>query len=190
MRNSFFPLLTSVFIITTFFHSFPGHSEALTSTMYVTAIHWINMRSEPNMGSEIIARAKSGEPIKILDQKGGWCYIRTPKGEEGWSVTTLLTKEKPLEERFDILTRRAEEQSRLIAKLGKENATLKKYIQSFKITDDELKHLRETNSRLKSRKEHIWAAFGAALLLLGWIVGMITRAFPWRKRARYRYVID
>ena len=169
---------------------FPGRSHALANTLYVTAIHWINMRREPNMGSGIVGRARSGEPIDILAQQGGWYRIRTPKGEEGWVAATLLTEAKPLAERLVTLTAKAEEQSRMIDHLSRENASLKKYIRLFETTDEELKHLRNQNIRLKDQEDQIWAAIGAGILIFGWIIGLITRVFPWRRRSRYRYMID
>lgn len=192
MRRYIFPLLTGVLGIMFIFLSlfFPYQSNALANTMYIAAIHWINMRHEPNMGSTIIARARSGEPIKILNQQGGWFFIRTPKGEEGWVATTLLTEAKPLAEQLETLTRKAKEQSILIAQLSRENASLKRYIRLFELTDEELKRIRDKNFRLKNQQDQIWAAIGASILVFGWIVGLLTRGFSWRKRSRYRYAID
>lgn len=190
MRRYYFPLLAGALIFMSIFlpNFVPCWSNALANTMYVTGIHLVNMRREPNMESGIINRARSGEPINILKQEGGWSFIRTPRGEEGWVLSTLLTEAKPLAEQLETLASKAEEQSRLISQLSEENASLKKYVRLFEITDEELKHLKDRNVRLKNQEDQIWAAVGASILILGWIVGLITRAFPWRKRSGYRYV--
>lgn len=192
MRRDFFPFFTGVLVVMSIFlpDFFPGRSNAAARTMYVTAIHLINLRGGPNMGSGVVGRIRSGEPIKILEQDGGWYHIRTLKGEDGWVATTLLTEAKPLAERLETLTGKAGEQSRLISQLTQENTSLKKYVRLLEISDKELKFLRDTNFRLKNRQNQIWAAIGASILIFGWFVGLVTRVFSWRKRSRYRYVID
>ncbi|MEW6379529.1 MAG: TIGR04211 family SH3 domain-containing protein [bacterium] len=186
-RYRFLLLLTAAAFMSIVFLS---QSNAAAKTMYVSAIHMINMRSEPEMSSRIVARARSGEPITVVSQKGGWYYIRTPQGEEGWVAQSLLTNKKPLAEQLEILTIEADKQARLIAQLSQENKSLKKYVRLFELTEGELKQIRNKNYRLKNRQDQMWAAFGAGILLFGWFIGLITRGFSWKKKSGYRYMID
>lgn len=56
-----------------------------------------NIRPEPAHRSELITQAVMGTPVKILDFNGGWYYIRTPGGYEGWvdspAVKRMSTEE-------------------------------------------------------------------------------------------------
>jgi len=181
-----FPLLAAVGIWIIFF----SQSTAAAKIMYVSTVHVINMRTDPDMKSRIVGQARSGEPISVISQQGGWCYIRTSQGEEGWVVRSLLTDKKPLAEQLQALSQKAEEQGRLIEQLKEENSSLKKYVHLFELTEAELKQVRNKNLRLKNRQDQIWAAIGAGILLFGWLLGLITRGFSWRRRSGYRYLID
>lgn len=164
--------------------------EAFAKTMYVIEMNWVNVRSGPTMEHKIVDRIKSGAAVKVLGQEEGWYYIQTSQGEEGWVVKSLLKEEKPLTEQVDALTQKAEEQSHLIANLTEENNSLKKHAQVSESNLAELKRLKDENFRLKNHQELLWAALGAGILFIGWILGLITGSFYRRGKPKYRYSLD
>lgn len=183
----FFPLLicmllTPVLLLT--------RSNALANTMYVAETNWANIRSGPSVENRIICLIRSGEPLEILSEEEGWYYVRTPKNEEGWIAKSLLTDKKPVTEQLEALTNKAEEQSALIDKLSEENNSLKKYVRLSENNEMELKRLRNENLRLKNRQDQVWAAVGAGILFLGWIIGLITGGFYRKGKSKYRYSVD
>lgn len=184
----FFPLFICILLISNLL--LPRSNALAKSMMYVAETNWVNVRSGPSVENRIIAMVKSGQPIEVLGQEEDWYYVRTPKNEEGWMAKSLLTEQKPLAEQLEILTRKTEEQSRLVAKLSEENNSLKEYVKLFESNEIELKRLRNENLRLKNRQDQFWAAVGAGILFLGWIIGLITGTFYRKGKSKYRYVVD
>jgi uncharacterized protein YgiM (DUF1202 family) len=45
---------------------------------------------EANTASAILATAKSGEDLKLLDQSGNWYYVQLADGTEGWIHSSLV----------------------------------------------------------------------------------------------------
>ena len=187
MLKYYFPLFICMVTIPIILLAQP---KASAKTMYVIEINWVNVRSGPTMEHKILTRVKSGDALKILGQDEEWYYVLTPKGEEGWVVKSLLKEEKPLTEQLDVLTKKAEEQSDLIAGLTEENNSLKKYAQLSENNQAELKRLKNENLRLKNHQDLLWAAVGAGILLIGWIIGLITGSFYRKGKSKYRYSFD
>ena len=45
---------------------------------------WVNLRLEPNLNSEIIARILNGTNLEIIDKKGTWFKVSTESGRIGY----------------------------------------------------------------------------------------------------------
>ena len=150
MLKYYFPLFIFILIIPTILFA---QSNVPAKTMYVIEMNWVNVRSGPTMEHKILTRVKSGDALKILNEEEEWYYVLTPKGDEGWVAKSLLKAEKPLTEQLSILSKKAEEQSDLIAALTEENNSLKKYAQASESSQSEMKRLKNENLRLKNLPE-------------------------------------
>ncbi len=49
----------------------------------------VRVRRQPVDG-EIIGTISTGSNVALLDHEGGWCYVRTPRGNVGWMVCWAL----------------------------------------------------------------------------------------------------
>lgn len=49
----------------------------------------VRVRKEPVDG-EVIGKISTGNQVKLLERKGGWCKIITPNGNEGWMTCEAL----------------------------------------------------------------------------------------------------
>jgi len=55
-----------------------------------------NMRPTPAYNTELISQALMGTPVRILEDRSGWAYIRTPDSYEGWvSLQSIVKMEGP-----------------------------------------------------------------------------------------------
>jgi SH3 domain protein len=53
------------------------------------------VREEPYGNSKMIGVAEVNDYLEIFETQGDWSRIKTPKGDEGWVLTRLLTKQLP-----------------------------------------------------------------------------------------------
>lgn len=169
---------------------FLARTDGMAKTMYVTEATWVKVNSGPGIEYKVIARVRSGDPVTIIGQEGTWYHIRTSKDEDGWMMAPFLTEGKPLTDQVNALSSKTTEQSRLITQLTEENKSLKKYAHLSEGSAAELKHLKDENLRLKDHQDILWVGVGAAILFIGWVIGMITGSFYRRGRSKYRYSFD
>jgi len=52
----------------------------------------VNVRSKPNLNSEVIFQASLGYPVQIEKQKSNWVYCTDYKNQAGWIYKPLLSK--------------------------------------------------------------------------------------------------
>jgi len=57
-------------------------------------VEWANIRMEPNTASAIVAVAKLGEDLKLIDTGKRWFYIQRANGTEGWIHASLVKEIK------------------------------------------------------------------------------------------------
>ncbi len=53
----------------------------------------VNIRSEPTTRSSIVATARRGDRLALLDAEGSWLKIRTADGKAGWVYSSLVKGE-------------------------------------------------------------------------------------------------
>jgi len=51
-----------------------------------------NMRPDPAHNTELISQALMGTPVRIMDSRSGWYFIRTPESYEGWVPTQSVKR--------------------------------------------------------------------------------------------------
>jgi cell wall-associated NlpC family hydrolase len=52
------------------------------------------LRSEPDASSEQVTQALRGEPLTLVERRGGWARVTTPYGYPGW-IELSATSEEP-----------------------------------------------------------------------------------------------
>jgi len=62
------------------------------ATIWRVVVRSANIRMEPNTASPVIANAKYGEDLKLLDKSNDWFYIQKADGTEGWIYSKLVKK--------------------------------------------------------------------------------------------------
>ena len=50
----------------------------------------INVRREPNLNAEVVAKASYGVVLKVLQKQGGWVRVEHGQGVAGWVDSRLL----------------------------------------------------------------------------------------------------
>ncbi len=66
----------------------------LASTMMSIGKGKVNVRSEPNLKSDVLFQAHLGDPIKVEKQKNDWVYFTDWKHNKGWVYKSLVYKVK------------------------------------------------------------------------------------------------
>lgn len=66
----------------------------LASTMKSIGKDKVNVRSEPNLGSDVLFQAFLGYPIQVEKQKKDWVYFTDWKHNTGWVYKPLISNIK------------------------------------------------------------------------------------------------
>jgi SH3-like domain-containing protein len=65
---------------------------ALASTMKSIGKDRVNVRSKPELGSEVVFQAFLGYPVQIENQRKDWVYVTDWKNNTGWVYRPLLSR--------------------------------------------------------------------------------------------------
>ncbi|NCF68922.1 MAG: SH3 domain-containing protein [Chloroflexi bacterium] len=68
----------------------PSPTPAPGNKATVVNAQTLNVRSEPEMGDNIIGVAFGGQVVIVLDRHGGWVKVRLPNGLVGWVGSSYL----------------------------------------------------------------------------------------------------
>ncbi len=67
-------------------------SPALASTMGSIGKDRVNVRSKPDLNSEVLFQASLGYPVKIEKQQNSWVYFTDWKHHAGWVNKCMVSK--------------------------------------------------------------------------------------------------
>jgi uncharacterized protein YgiM (DUF1202 family) len=67
-------------------------SPVLASIMQSIRKDSVNVRSKPDLNSEVVFQASLGYPVQIEKQKSNWVYCIDYKNQTGWIYKPLLSK--------------------------------------------------------------------------------------------------
>jgi len=154
--------------------------------MYVTDKLKVTLRTGPGIDHKIVGMIQSGLEVKKIKSKDGWTQVRVPGGKTGWVLDRFLTSDEPSKTALERLKKEHEALRVKSAPLFKENARLKKknrelrsqlaeQIKKSKMLEKELLDLRQNRS-------FYWFFLGAGVLLLGFLIGFLSRR---QKRRSY-----
>jgi len=100
-------------------------ARVMAASQYVSDKLQITLRSGQGDQYRILKMLKTGTPVEILEEaKGGYVFVRTPDGTEGWVQNQFLTTETP--------------KPIVIARLEKERERLREQVEQFKTRQAEL----------------------------------------------------
>src|SRR5204863_19878 len=60
----------------------------------------IRIRTEPKASAPVVAQAKSGEQVKLLEDRGAWVRVETGEGLSGWAERAYLERTAECERRL------------------------------------------------------------------------------------------
>jgi len=67
-------------------------SPVLASSMQSIRKDLVNVRSNPDLNSEVVFQASLGYPVQIEKQKSDWVYCTDWKSQAGWVYKPLVSK--------------------------------------------------------------------------------------------------
>ncbi len=118
-------------------------------------------------------RSQSGDQGKALDD------TRQREEQLKGTVRSLESGTKRLEAELSEIKRTAAN----VLRINEENKTLRENLSQAEI---KLSTLEQENDRLVSRREQNWFLIGAAVLIIGIILGLVIPRIPRHRRGRYR----
>ncbi|HNY66445.1 MAG TPA: TIGR04211 family SH3 domain-containing protein [Deltaproteobacteria bacterium] len=100
--------------------------HALAAGLYVREGANVPVREAPYDNARITGMATQSDYLEILEGKGEWLRIKTPKGEEGWVPNRYLTRQMPKTLVVDQLNEKIKSLTQENLALQEENAQLQK----------------------------------------------------------------
>ena len=174
---------------------------AAAEKAYVTDRVFLGLYAEPGVGRPFRS-LETGTPLEVLERRGRWVRVRTPKGEEGWVRAAYLMPQPPARVTMPALKAEHErlkaELGRLKAELGRagrEAQALRRELEAARAARAEAEAAREAARREAAALQAELAAggprvpLGAALLGVGGALALGLAAGWWLldRRIRRRY---
>ena len=170
-----------------------SQGTGLAETMYVTDRLYLSLRSGPDPEERSLALLPSDTKLAVLETEGKWAKVTLEDGRTGWVMKGFLVENVPKSLLIDQLKGQIESTNRILQRLRKENAFLKRDNQTLKDQsiqqDKRLEMATKENRRLKmttrqdtrERLKEIGAS-GIVGLFIGLIIGYLVKR---PKRRRY-----
>jgi len=151
----------------------------------------LNLRSGPGTQFRILAAARPGDRLEVVERGDGWTRVRKSDGKEGWIAAGYLAPIAPPRLRVTQL------EAQLATLQGKLDSTSREAkalrVRNEKLTSDddtqssELARLTKENYRLQAGERWIEWLTGALILSSGMVAGAIlSRISGRRQRTRLR----
>jgi SH3 domain protein len=125
---------------------------AEATTLYVSEVREISLRSGPASDYKIALFVSTGQPLTVLETSGDWTKVQTAQGKDGWILTRFLKKEAPSQMAAYELERKNQQVSLEKTNLASENEQLKA---RTKAIESELSAAKEAVSRLEANYEKL-----------------------------------
>ncbi|SMN02032.1 Bacterial SH3 domain homologue [uncultured Candidatus Thioglobus sp.] len=129
--------------------------------MYITDMVPIPMRSENNIGNNLIKTLDSGTKLEILATENGWTKVKF-EDTIGWIISRYLTSNLPARVQLKILKQNNNNNQLLLSKQQSKNTELEKKIAELKAENITLSI---ESGKLQSEKKHIQKTYREALEL-------------------------
>ncbi len=164
-----------------------AQGNGLAETMYVTDRLYLSLRKGPDTGEPSLGLLASDTKVEVLETEGNWAEVNLEDGRTGWVLKRYLVKDSPKSLTIEQLQGQLEESKTIPERLRKENASLKKEIDTLRNQVIQQKTRLEITTKEKTLKrlKEIYVA-GIVALVAGLIVGYLLRSLIKRpKRTLY-----
>jgi len=61
----------------------------------ISNANWLNVRSTPASGDNVITAVPRGEVVTLIGRNGGWIKVSLPNGVQGWVGSSYLASRTP-----------------------------------------------------------------------------------------------
>jgi SH3 domain protein len=164
-----------------------GQGNGLAETMYVTDRLHLSLRTAPDPGGPSLMLLQSDTKVEVLETEGKWAKVQLENGRTGWVMKRYLVKDLPKSLLIEELKGQVEDSKIIPERLRKENATLKREIDTLQ------NQIIQQKTRLEiTAKENTWKRIkeiyvaGIVALVAGLIIGYLVRSLVKRpKRTMY-----
>lgn len=124
-------------------------AAAHSATVYVSDIQFVAIREGQDNNTRAVERGlKSGTPLELLEQQGGYTKVRTPSGNEGWVADYFLSDDMVSRDQLTTLQDRLEQNT--IEKADIANALTAAQDEIQELSDFNAT-IEEENTQLKQR---------------------------------------
>ena len=161
----------------------------------------VELYDAPNADANIIATLLKGTAVQVLETAAsGYTRVHTPDNGGGWVSSQFLIPAQPSAptetQAVPPTVINAQEsgsgaKTAESAPMADEQLAAKSPADSVQAqlaaVQQELKAVREVNRRLKEENSLKWFVVGAAVLLLGFVIGLIVPKVQWRRKFRHTY---
>ena len=164
-----------------------AQGSGLAETMYVTDRLHLSLRNAPDAGQPALKILPSDTMVDVIETEGNWAKVKVEGGGTGWVMKKYLVEDLPKSLVIEQLKGQIEESKVIPERLRKENASLKREIDTLQ------NQVIQQKARLEiTTKENTWKRIkeiyvaGIVALLAGFIVGYLVRSLVKRpKRTMY-----
>jgi len=147
--------------------------------LYVSDSLKVTMRTGPGVEHKIIAMVVSGQEVKKLRSQSGWTQVRLSDGKVGWILDRFLIPEEPSRLALEKLRKKHDALQVKTAPLLKENKNLTKKNKELNSQLAEVTKKAEKLNKelidLKQSRALYWFFLGTGVLLLGFLIGFLSR---------------
>lgn len=164
-----------------------AQGNALAETMYVTDRLHLSLRKSPDIGQPPVGLLPSDTKVEVLETEGNWAKVNLENGGTGWVMKRYLVKDVPKSLIIEQLKGQLEDSKTIPERLRKENASLRKEVDTLRNQIIQQKTRLEITTKEKTLKrlKEIYVT-GIVALIAGLIAGYLLRSLTKRpKRTLY-----
>jgi len=150
-----------------------GAERAAAEPMYVVDELRITLRSGPGEGYRVLEMLPTGTAVDLGRRQGEWAEVTTPGGRSGWVLERYLQGEEPARNLLPRVREQLEQAQGRTGTLEDEVQRLTAELASLEQMRDQNRELQATNARLARSSGALQMATGAAIALVGVLIGAL-----------------
>lgn len=147
----------------------------------------LNLRSGPGTEYRILASAKPGDRLEVLQQRDDWTKVRTAQGKNGWIAAGYLDPQAPPTVRLAELEAESKRLRGTLSSTSEEAKRLRESNETLSSSDsgqkNEIDRLTQENYKLRAGTRYAEWLMGALIFSTGMALGAILHSASGRRRA-------
>jgi len=147
--------------------------HAVAEPAYVVDELRITLRSGPGEGYRVLEALPTGTALELGRRQGEWAEVTTPAGRSGWVLERYLQREGPARNLLPRLREQLEQAQGRAGTLEGEVQRLVDQLASLEQVRERNLALEATNARLSRSSGALQLATGAAIALVGVLIGAL-----------------